>query len=89
LHIICNMVQGLLFAVISFTSIDSGKNLKNLFKSCFCCCKNNKKLMEKPHDDLTNYLSNNDNRITIYSNENDMSNSEIKFNDSHKSKLLN
>lgn len=87
LHIIFILVQGLLYGFVSLSSIDSGKNIKMLFKSCMCCCNCDKKISQKPHDDLTKYLSNTDNRITIDSSESSFS--DRKISDSQKIRLLN
>jgi hypothetical protein len=65
LHIVFILIQGLLYAVVSFTSIESGKNLKYIFSTiCSIFCFKNK-VDDKPHDDLTQYLSATDNRITM------------------------
>jgi len=65
LHIIFILIQGLLYAIVSFTSIESGKNLKYIFTTiCLMLCFK-KKDDDKPHDDLTQYLSATDNRITM------------------------
>jgi hypothetical protein len=73
-NIILFSIQGLLYAIVSFTSVESGKNLKYILSKlcCVSCCK--KKIDDKPHDDLTEYLSVNDKRMTtVYSRNNSIS----------------
>jgi len=63
-HIILFSIQGLLYAIVSITSVESGKNLKNIFSFLFCVSCWKKKIDDKPHDDLTEYLSVSDKRMT-------------------------
>ena len=63
-HIIFNSIQGLLFSIVSFSSIESGKNLKIVLISFLNIFTKTNKIHDKPHDDLTEYLSGNQ-RITV------------------------
>jgi hypothetical protein len=88
LHIIFNSVQGFLFAIVSFSSIESGKNLKMVFFSFLSIFYNKNNIHDKPHDDLTEYLSGND-RITVVKSRANSYVGEEKQESHHNNRVLN
>jgi hypothetical protein len=87
LHIIFILIQGLLYAIVSLSSIGSGKNIKIFFKSlCYILCFKRKKIQDNPNDDLTQYLSVTDKRISVNSKES--SYLEVGKTDSHDDRRI-
>jgi hypothetical protein len=73
LHISLNLIQGFLYALVSLSNLNSDGNFKIILKSCvsfFSCCKKNKYRKEISHNDLSQYLSNSDNKVSDNSKNN-------------------